>query len=353
MKDKTYNIILLEDNPGDAYLFQTSLAETKVAKFELTHVERLEDAIEHAQKKSFDLILLDLSVPDSQGLETLITMRKQASSLPIVILTGTKNEILGIEAVQHGAQDYLVKGQVTEQLLVRSILYAIERASLTEELQQKEEQLEKFNQELQQRVEARTAELNKSNKQLQYLLKISTTDKLTGLANRHFFAEFWEVEWKAAVRNSTSISVIMIDIDHFKLFNDTFGHLQGDNCLKQVAQTIHKTLMRPKDLAVRYGGEEFLVVLPDTNRDGAIKIAQNIQFAIKSLEIRELKSEVSHQITVSLGIATVIPQRQDKPEDLIASADNALYVAKENGRDRFEIYDDSKKILDNSLNQNS
>lgn len=353
MNDKIFNILLLEDNPGDACLFKKFLIETNPDKFKLTHVERLEEAIALSQQQSFDVVLLDLSLPDSQGMETLITMRDRASSLPIVVLTGTKDEGLGIEAVQQGAQDYLVKGQVTEELLARSIRYAIERATLREKLYQKEEHLEKLNQELQQRVEARTTELSKKNEQLQYLLTLATTDKLTGLANRHFFTEFWDMEWKAARRNSMPISVIMIDIDRFKLFNDTFGHQQGDLCLEQVAQAIKKTLRRPKDLAVRYGGEEFLIVLPDTNKEGAIKVAQNIQLAIRNLKIRDLKLKTSHQIAVSLGISTIIPQRQDNPEDLIAHADSALYLAKQNGRDRFEIYDDSQKISNNPPNLNN
>ena len=345
MNDKTFNILLLEDNLGDAYLFKNFLVVTNAANFQLTHVETLAEAIKYSQEKSFDVILLDLSLPDSQGIETLLTMEEQASNLPIVVLTGTKDEELGIKAVQQGAQDYLVKGQVTQELLVRSIRYAIERANLMKKLHQKEEHLEKFNQELQQRVEVRTAELNKRNEQLQYFLKLATTDRLTGLANRHYFAEFWEVEWKAAVRNSTPISAIMIDIDYFKSFNDTFGHQKGDDCLKQVAQRIKKTLKRPRDLAVRYGGEEFLVVLPNTNREGAITIAKTIQLEIRSLGISHCKSDVSDRVTVSMGIATVIPQRRAKPEDLIAYADRALYLAKQKGRDRFEIYDKPRDTI--------
>ena len=134
--------------------------------------------------------------------------------------------VISIQAVQQGAQDYLVKGKVNRELLVRSIRYAMERSQLRKILRQSQEKLAKFNQELQARVEERTAELEQKNEELKRLLTLSRTDKLTGLANRYSWEELFEREWKNAVINSTNLSVMMIDIDFFKLFNDFYGHQQ-------------------------------------------------------------------------------------------------------------------------------
>ena len=342
MNDISIDVLLVEDNLGDAFLIKNLLSVNNVLQFKLTHVENLAEAITYSREQSFDLALLDLWVPDSQGIETLLTMIEQTTISAILILTAIEDEELAIQAVKQGAQDYLVKSQVNRELLTRSIRYAIERANLLEKLRQKEKHLNKSNQELAQQ-----------NKKLKYLLNIATKDRLTNLANRYSFEELLEREWKYAVRNSTPFSVIMIDIDYFKLFNDTYGHLQGDDCLRKVAQVIEKELKRPKDLAVRYGGEEFLAILPDTDREGAIFMAEKIQNKVRALRIAHPKSKISDRLTVSLGVATLIPLKEMNPKDLINYADRALYLAKHKGRDRFEIYDNLEHRLYNRLNSNS
>ena len=330
------NTLLIEDNLGDAFLVKQLLVNEQEAQFHLSYVSHLDSAIKILQQEKFKVILLDLSLPDSQGIETLLKLVKQAPDTPILVLTGVNDRELGVQSVQQGAQDYLVKGQINTEILIRSIYHAIERAKLKEKLRQQEEQLQKFNQELQRKVEERTAEMKKQNEELQCLLTMAKIDKLTGIANRYSFEELLEQEWKNAIRNSTLLSIIMIDLDFFKLFNDIYGHQKGDDCLRQVAQTIKKALKRPKDLLARYGGEEFLGILPNTDRSGATVVAESMRSMVKALNIPHATSKVSDRVTLSLGIATTIPQRDSKPEVLIAKADKALYLAKQKGRDRIE-----------------
>jgi diguanylate cyclase (GGDEF)-like protein/PAS domain S-box-containing protein len=166
----------------------------------------------------------------------------------------------------------------------------------------------------------------------------SLTDGLTQVANRRCFDDRLQTEWQRSVREKQSISLILIDIDYFKLYNDSYGHQAGDACLIQVAQTAASQLKRPADLFARYGGEEFVVILPNTNMEGAITVVEWIQHAIHDLKIPHEASKVSSNVTISLGIASIIPTQEQSPEDLIAIADKNLYQAKQQGRDRFCCY---------------
>lgn len=170
------------------------------------------------------------------------------------------------------------------------------------------------------------------------LLKtLSNLDGLTGLANRRYFDSRLAEEWEKNARLSVPVSLIMCDIDHFKAYNDTYGHLQGDDCLKKVAGTLNQLLYRPGEMAARYGGEEFVVLLPGCDLDMARQIAENIRQAVLSLAIPHAASPVGPHVTVSLGAATQIPRETRPPTELIAAADSALYRAKHNGRNRVEI----------------
>lgn len=166
----------------------------------------------------------------------------------------------------------------------------------------------------------------------------SLTDGLTQVANRRCFDDRLQTEWQRSVREKQSLSLIFLDIDYFKLYNDCYGHQAGDACLIQVAQTAASQLKRPADLFARYGGEEFVVILPNTNMEGAIAVVELIQHAIHDLKIPHDASKVNPNMTISLGIASIIPTQEQSLEDLIAIADKNLYQAKEQGRDRFYCY---------------
>ncbi len=192
---------------------------------------------------------------------------------------------------------------------------------------------------LEQRVQQRTAELviaketaEDANLKLEQLVNL---DGLTQVANRRCFDGRLQAEWKRLAREQQPLSLILLDVDKFKSYNDYYGHLGGDDCLIRIAQTVQQTVHRPNDLVARYGGEEFSILLPNTDLAGAIKVAQSIQQAIHDRAIPHAKSDVKDIVTLSLGITSVIPTCDIKPDTLIASADKALYNAKQNGRDRY------------------
>lgn len=168
------------------------------------------------------------------------------------------------------------------------------------------------------------------------LEKLVTHDGLTGIVNRRGFDEELEKEWRKAARDQTCISLIMMDVDQFKEFNDTYGHQAGDECLKKIAKVISKSVFRPMDLAARYGGEEFSAVLPECECSGAIPVAQRIQEDIAALRIPHSRNP-NGLVTISLGIACICPKKGQMKEELIAYADKALYRAKALGRDRIAV----------------
>lgn len=168
------------------------------------------------------------------------------------------------------------------------------------------------------------------------LRQLSALDGLTELANRRFFDEFLEREWQRAKRSKMPISLLMADIDFFKAYNDTYGHLAGDDCLKRVALVIKNRLKRPGDLAARYGGEEFAGILTETDAVGALRVAEDIRRGIEDLQINHSASPISNNITISIGVATVSATANNSPTFLIDSSDKALYMAKQKGRNRVE-----------------
>ncbi|BAY77471.1 diguanylate cyclase [Nostoc linckia NIES-25] len=192
---------------------------------------------------------------------------------------------------------------------------------------------------LEQRVQERTAELviakEKAEDVNQKLEQLVNLDGLTQVANRRCFNERLQAEWKRLARQQQPFSLILFDVDKFKSYNDYYGHLGGDDCLIKIAQTVQQTVRRPTDLVARYGGEEFSVLLPNTDLAGAVKVAENIQQAIYNRAIPHAQSDIKNIVTVSLGITCVIPTCDIKPDKLIASADKALYNAKQQGRDRY------------------
>ncbi len=182
---------------------------------------------------------------------------------------------------------------------------------------------------LEETVKRRTAELQAANAQLENL---STTDSLTGLANRRRFDSYWAEEWCRAQRQATPLAVIMLDVDHFKLYNDSYGHQQGDVCLQRVGQVLHASVRRASELAARYGGEEFVVVLPGASSQQALETAQSILTALRAEQLPHASSPVAEVITVSLGVASGIPGKAESQERLLKAADDALYEAKSRSR---------------------
>jgi diguanylate cyclase (GGDEF)-like protein len=187
-------------------------------------------------------------------------------------------------------------------------------------------------------VERTNQELSEIRRQLEdknrLLERLSAIDTLTGIANRRRFDAVLRQEWRRATRDEAPLSLVFCDIDHFKRFNDTYGHQAGDECLVRVAQTLEDTLNRPADLAARYGGEEFIALLVDTDAEGARVLAERIRERVFELGVEHRGSPGTKQLTVSLGVATAVPRLALRPEDLLDLADRALYAAKQGGRNR-------------------
>jgi len=200
------------------------------------------------------------------------------------------------------------------------------RKSAEQEVLQHKENLEDL-------VEDRTAELQIANKRLE---ELSRVDGLTGIANRRRLDEELDREWKRMLREKRPLSVVLCDIDHFKLYNDTYGHQGGDECLIRVANAIRESVNRPGDLTARYGGEEFCLVLPETSGLGALQIAELVRKNVSEMNLEHKSSPVADRVTLSLGVATLIPDLGSQPSVLLEGADRALYQAKGNGRNRVE-----------------
>jgi len=166
------------------------------------------------------------------------------------------------------------------------------------------------------------------------LQSLAVKDGLTGLANRRSFDERLEANWLHALREQTDLSLLLVDVDHFKLYNDTYGHQKGDACLKAVAAVMDTLVFRPTDLAARYGGEEFAVIMPTTDLEGALRVAERIREAVAELNIAHSASQSADRVTLSVGAVSVVPTIKQRPEDLLAAADAALYRAKHAGRNR-------------------
>lgn len=194
---------------------------------------------------------------------------------------------------------------------------------------------------LEEHVALRTQELSRANDELRYanqrLEAFSRTDGLLQIANRAYFDDRMRIECADAFRRKAPMSLIMIDVDYFKRYNDHYGHLEGDSCLKRIAQAIRRSLLRSTDLVARYGGEELAVILPDTDADGARIVAERILSEVHQQAIPHARSSVNRHVTVSMGLTSAVPPERDAPDTLVKQADQALYKAKEAGRNRWCI----------------
>lgn len=185
-------------------------------------------------------------------------------------------------------------------------------------------------------------DLQKANLELQL---IANLDGLTQVANRRRFDEYLYQEWRRGMREKHPLSLILLDVDYFKLYNDYYGHQSGDECLQQLALAVSLTVKRPGDLVARYGGEEFAVILPNTSAEGAVKVAQGIRDRVKKLELSHARSPVSQWVTISMGVSSAIPTQDYSLKNIIAVADDALYKAKNQGRDRVILASEIPKII--------
>ncbi|MDZ8070939.1 MAG: PleD family two-component system response regulator [Nostoc sp. DedQUE08] len=255
-----------------------------------------------------DIVLLDAIMPDMDGFEccTQLELLDCNKHTPVLMITGLEDQESVDRAFAVGAMDFVTK----------PIHWPVLRQRVKRLIQQSQ---------LQQKLETMNLELQ----------RLVTIDGLTQVANRRRFEEYFSQEWQRLKREQRPLSLILCDVDFFKLYNDTYGHRVGDRCLQKIAQAIKDIIKRPGDLVARYGGEEFAVILPNTDTKGAIHVADQICHAVRALAIPHQNSQVSSHVTISVGFTTEIPQPDSDLEEMIAAADRALYQAKAAGRDRF------------------
>jgi len=236
-----------------------------------------------------------------------------------------------IQKTNIGANPFSKKG-LAVSILIGGIFGLIIRQFLFKNMQLIR-QLRNANLLLEEKVKERTKKLNEQNKLLE---EISNTDSLTSVANRRFLDLFLSIECKRLSRNTSSLSLIMCDIDHFKIFNDIYGHQAGDECLKKVAVALLSLARRGTDCVARYGGEEFIIVLPDTKIELAVHVAETARKAVENLCIPHEKPAKDKIVTMSFGVASISSEDRNyiDPSILISKADDALYMAKEAGRNR-------------------
>jgi diguanylate cyclase (GGDEF)-like protein len=320
MTNKTM-VLLVEDDEGHTKLLQKAF-RGQDDRFLVENATNLKEAWEYLSNNCPDIIVSDLVLPDGRGIDLLLP-KKESPQFPLVIMTSYGDEEVAVETMKAGAVDYVVKSDITLRAMPRIVQRALREWGHIVKQREAEEELKRVNEKL---VEA--------NKKLEHL---ANYDVLTGVANRRNFMDTFEKEWKRSRRNKLPLSLIMIDVDFFKAYNDNYGHQAGDECLKNIAPLLQEVLTRPGDMAARYGGEEFVVILPETNLEGTTLIAEKMRKKVESAKIAHDLSTISDYVTISLGTATTIPSIRKKPDSLIAAADEALYKAKRNGRNRIEV----------------
>lgn len=268
-----------------------------------------------------DLILLDHVMSDIDGVEACRKIKavEALRDIPIIMVTVATEERTLKQAFTAGVVDYIMKPIRKVEFLARVSAGLHLKRELDARKARERELVE-----VTQRLEA-------ANKML---LSRSALDGLTVIPNRRRFDEVLEHEWKRAMRTGRSLSVVLIDVDDFKPYNDTYGHQAGDHCLKRVAGVLSRGVKRPGDLVARYGGEEFAVVLPGTDVNGAIELAETFREQIEACAIPHARSKTGRVVTISAGVAAIVPARGDKSAGLIEAADRALYQAKHEGRNR-------------------
>lgn len=275
-----------------------------------------QDAIAKYRKERPDIILLDAQLPDIDGFDIAKQIRageQQDDWTAIIFLTSMSKDDDLARGIEVGGDDYLMKpvSEVVLHAKVRAMRRLVE---------------------MQRDLVDVSHQLNAANKELQ---RLSTTDGLTGISNRRMFDELSVREWRRCERMKKPMALVMIDIDSFKLYNDQFGHQAGDDCLRAVAGQVARAAPRASDLAARYGGEEFVLVLGETDADGARWVAENVRQHVAELAIPH--ATANRHVTVSCGVASVQPGKGVALEVLLRTADHALYEAKEAGRDRVVV----------------
>ena len=295
-------VLLVEDNPVDAQLTQDLLGEWALDQFDISHAPILAEGLAKLSRGRFDVVLLDLSLPDTHGLSTVTQVLATSPGVPVVVLSGQDDHPLALQALQHGAQDYLVKGKGEADFLARSILYAIER--------------------------------KRAQERLTYLAQY---DQLTGMINRTLFRDRLVHAMARSKRKDQPLAIMLLDLDRFKAVNDSLGHDVGDQLLKAVAERLTECV-REVDTVARMGGDEFTAILEGISGEADVTVVAN-----RIVESIGTPFDLGlHRISIgaSIGI-TLYPLDDQDIDELLRHADKAMYMAKHLGGSRFQFHSPS------------
>jgi len=305
-------ILLVDDTKTERLILSSYLQRLGHT---IVEAENGQEAIRLFTSEHPDLVLMDVIMPEMDGHEAAQKMRQDESIwVPIIFLSGrvaAEDIVAGIEA---GGDDYLAKP--VNFTVLEAKMKALQRIA-----------------KMRRKLIDVSSELEVANAELKKLVNI---DGLTGLANRRYLDKYLRVETARSIRNRQELAVILCDIDYFKKYNDTYGHLKGDDCLKDMASVLNKATRRSADLVARYGGEEFAVVLPDTNGESARALAEQMRHAVEDLN-QEHSGAGFGKVTLSLGVYSSLPEGVDDAEKILLKADKALYQAKQSGRNRVQL----------------
>ncbi len=293
-------ILLVDDSPTNLMILGGILS----SEYEILVATSGAAALEIVQSfEPPDLILLDVEMPGMDGYAICRILKEGSSTcnIPIIFVTAVEGSQAETKGFELGAVDYITKPYSTP----------VVRARVKTHVQLK--------------------------KQMKILENMAFLDGLTGIANRRQFDQELEKEWRRMMRQNAPLSLLLMDIDYFKKFNDHYGHAAGDDCLRLVAQTVSRVIKRPGDLVARYGGEEFAIILPNTNEPGAYAVAESMRFAVDHLKLAHATSLLTDHVTISLGVTSDIPDREGNLQDFVNRADHALYRAKSSGRNQVQI----------------
>lgn len=312
-------VMLVDDQPMIGEAIRRGLAECADINFH--YCRAAEQALAVAEQIKPTVILQDLVMPGIDGLALVTAYRANPSTrdVPIIVLSSKEEASVKSQSFAAGANDYLVKLPDNIELVARirhhsrSFTNQRQRDAAYRALRESQQKLVELNLELQ---------------------RLNRVDGLTGLSNRRCLDELLASEWRRGTRERSPLAVLMIDIDDFKKYNDTYGHVAGDEALKKVAEALRLLLKRPADVAARYGGEEFTALLPATPISGAQVLGEQLRAAVERLNIEHAASSAGPRLSVSVGAAAMIPERQVTASHLVETADRALYEAKRAGKNR-------------------
>lgn len=283
--------------------------------YRVTEAANSEECLQTCCQLKPNLVLLDADLPQMDSFTCCTQLQSFLGDdcPPIVIITSLKDQASIDRFFEIGAADYVTR-PIHWTVVYQRVHCLLQRSWAMVELKRQIEQKHRL-----------TAQIEALEQKLQRLV---STDELTAVANRRCFDEYLKREWKRLSREHKPLSLILCDLDFFKAYNDTYGHQAGDECIKQVADIIRRVVKRPADLIARYGGEEFAVILPNTQAKGAVQVAETIRSEVKAEGIAHAGSQVSKLVTLSLGVASVVPDSDSSTDKLITEAEQALYHGK-------------------------